>query len=98
MGSPIRYARARSPLPKPPELNDLLAAINELGRALPKRPPGKGWETMKQMEEREGVGRGAIRFRLLNAMKRGLQIERFIGSDYDDTGALVKQTWFRVKR
>ena len=81
-----------------PSENDLLAAINALGREQAKRPVGKGWETMAQMAKREGVNKTAISQRFYLAMQRGLKVERFTGSDYDATGTLHKQTWFRVKR
>ena len=81
-----------------PSEGDLLAAINALGREAPKRPSGKGWETVPQMALREGVSRSSIRQRFRLAMERGLKVERFVGSDYDAGGTLHKQTWFRVKR
>ena len=82
--------------------DDLLAAINALAKEQPKRPEGKlgegGWETLKQMAARQRLGLSAMRFRFARAIDHGLQIERFVGSDYDPTGRLAKQTWFRVKR
>lgn len=78
--------------------DDLLAAIQEFGRELPKRPAGKNWYTVKQMAKREGVSVSAMRQRFRVAMERGLKVERVTGSDYDEAGVLVKQVWFRVKR
>lgn len=78
--------------------NDLLAAINAIGREQPKRPEGEGWETVPQMAKREGISRGAMHQRLRVALEKGLQVEKFIGSDHDAIGNVVKQTWFRVKR
>lgn len=77
--------------------DDLLAAINEFGKEQPKRPTGKGWESVGAMAKREGVSRGTIRWRMQLAVDNGLKVERFVGSDYDPNGKLVKQTWFRVK-
>lgn len=77
---------------------DLLAAINELSKEQPKRPSGKGWERVSDMAKREGVSLSAIRQRMRLALEKGLQVERFTGSDYDASGTLHKQTWFRVKR
>ena len=77
---------------------DLLAAINAAGREQPKRPTGKGWTSVPEMAKREGVSRGTIRWRMQLAVDHGLKVERFVGSDYDPNGKLVKQTWFRVKR
>ena len=77
---------------------DLLAAIDALGKVDPKRPPGSGWKTVSQMAKEKGIGISLMRYRFQLAIGRGLKVERFVGSDYDATGALVKQTWFRVKR
>lgn len=76
--------------------DDLLAAIQQLGKELPKRP-GKGWETVGQMATRAGVTVSCMRQRFKLAMQKGLKVERFVGSDYDAHGTLTKQTWFRVK-
>lgn len=78
--------------------DDLLAAVNALGREKPKRPDGKGWYTVAQLAKREGVSKSAMRFRLERAVENGLQVERFVGSDYDPTGRLAKQTWLRMKK
>jgi hypothetical protein len=78
--------------------NDILAAIEELGKEPPKRPSGKEWKTVGEMAKAQGVSRGAFRHRMKLALDRGLKVERFVGSDYDTNGTLVKQTWFRVKR
>ena len=83
---------------KIPSERDLLAAINALGKEQPKRPPGTGWYTVAQLAKREGVSRSTIHWRLRRAIEQGLQIDRFLGSDNDPTGRLVKQTWFRVKK
>lgn len=83
---------------KLPSEGDLLVAINMLGKALPKRPVGKGWYTVTQLAKREGISITAMRQRFTVAIERGMKVERFTGSDYDPTGRLVKQTWFRVKR
>jgi hypothetical protein len=77
--------------------SDLLAAIQEYARQLPKRPPGKHWTTVKQMARRDKVSVSAIRQRFRLAIEHGLKVERFTGSDYDEAGSLVKQVWFRVK-
>ncbi len=77
---------------------DLLDAIRAYSKALPKRPPGQGWRTIVQMAEQEGVTCSAFRQRFYVAIGKGLKVERFVGSDYDQTGALTKQTWFRVRR
>lgn len=77
--------------------NDLLAAINAYGKEQPKKPAGKGWETVGDMAKRERVSRGTIRWRMQLAVDNGLKVERFVGSDYDPNGKLTKQTWFRVK-
>jgi hypothetical protein len=76
---------------------DLLAAIQEYGKELPKLPPGRGWITVKEMAQKESLSISAMRQRLRLAMDRGLQVERFTGSDYNEAGQLNKQTWFRVK-
>ena len=81
-----------------PRESDLLAAIDALGKEQPKRPAGDGWQTVAQMAKARQISVGAMRFRFNQAIERGLKIERFVGSDYDPTGRLVKQTWFRVKR
>ena len=78
--------------------DDLLAAIDALGKELPKRPTGTGWKTVRQMASEKGITMTAMRQRFRVAMERGLKVERFVGSDYDATGTLVKQTWFRVKK
>lgn len=78
--------------------DDLLAAIDALGKEQPKRPVGDGWHTIKQMAKTKGLNISAMRFRFYRAVERGLQVERFVGSDYDAHGTLIKQTWFRVKR
>lgn len=82
----------------PISTSDLLAAINDLGREQPKRPEGTGWRTVFDMAKEVGISRGAMHQRLRVALDRGLQVETFVGSDYDAaSGKLVKQTWFRVK-
>lgn len=78
--------------------DDLLAAIDTLGKEQPKLPSGKGWQTVAQMAKAKGLTISNMRFRFQKAIEKGLQIERFTGSDYDPTGRLVKQTWFRIKR
>ena len=78
--------------------DDLLAAIREYGKELPKRPEGKQWETIAQMAKRAGKSISAMRYQLTLALQHGLKVERFVGSDYDQAGTLVKQTWFKVKR
>ena len=78
--------------------DDLLAAINALGKESPKRPTGKGWDTVPKMAAREGVSRSSIRQRFRLAVDRGLKVERFVGSELDANGELHKCTWFRVKR
>lgn len=77
---------------------DLLAAIDALGKESPKRPTGNGWQTVAAMAKARGITPTAMRQRFRVAMEKGLKVERFVGSDYDATGALVKQTWFRVKK
>lgn len=77
--------------------DDLLAAIDTLGKELPKRPPGTGWKTVRQMAQEKGISLTAMRQRFRVAMDRGLKVEEFIGSDYGPNGRLGKQTWFRVK-
>ena len=77
--------------------DDLLAAIQEYGKEPPKRPPGNGWHTVKQMAQQQKVSVSGFRQRFRLAMERGLQVERFTGSDYDEAGTLVRQTWFRKK-
>ena len=76
--------------------NDLLEALEKYGRELPKRPIGKGWTTIKQMALKKAVTVSRVRWQIQTAIQRGLKIERFVGSDYDEAGQLVKQTWFRV--
>ena len=76
--------------------NDLLEALEKYGRELPKRPSGKGWTTIKQMALKKSVTVSRVRWQIQTAIQRGLKIERFVGSDYDEAGQLVKQTWFRV--
>lgn len=78
--------------------NDLLSAIDELGKEQPKRPEGDGWRTVPEMAKEKGVSRGAMHQRLRVALEHGLKVESFVGSDHDATGKLVKQTWFRIKR
>jgi hypothetical protein len=78
--------------------HDLLEAINALGKEQPKRPSGKDWRTMRDLAKKEAVTIGAMRYRLALAIERGLKVERFIGSDFDPTGRLVKQTWFRLQQ
>ncbi len=77
--------------------NDILDAIEKYGRESPKHPTGKGWETIAHMAKRAKKGISALRYQLKLAISKGLKVERFVGSDYDDTGALRRQTWFRVK-
>lgn len=81
---------------KPP-LGDLLAMIDHFGKEPPKRPSGAGWFTIAQMAKQRKIGVSAMRYRFNLAITRGLKVERFIGSDFDATETLVKQTWFRVK-
>ena len=76
---------------------DLLEAIREYGKKPPNHPSGKGWYTIAEMAKREGVGIPNMRYRLKQAMARGVPVERYVGSGFDTTGELVKQTWFRVK-
>lgn len=80
-----------------PTQGDILAMIDQLGKEAPKRPTGSGWFTVAQMAKRKGLNISAMRFRMKLAMTKGMKVERFVGSDYDGTGALVKQTFFRVK-
>ena len=79
-------------------VSNLLAAINAFGKEQPKRPSGKGWKTIGEVAKQEGVSRGTIRYRMQLAIDHGLKVERFVGSDYDASGKLTKQTWFRVQR
>jgi len=81
-----------------PSESDLLAAVRAYGKEAPKRPEGKDWQTVAQMARRAGKSISAMRYQFNLALQHGLKVERFIGSDYDAGGALVKQTWFRVKR
>lgn len=81
-----------------PSESDLLAAIDALGKKAPNRPQGKGWYTIAEMAKQKGLEISAMRWRFAAALRNGLQVERCTGSDYDATGRLVKQTWFRVKR
>lgn len=81
-----------------PSETDLLAAVNALGREQPKRPTGKDWQRMSDMAKAAGLGISAMRYRFARALERGLKVERFVGSDYDATGTLAKQTWFRVRK
>lgn len=83
---------------KRPTENDLLALVNALGREKPKRPAGKGWETVQQMAAREGISHGAMSRRFALAIQHGLQVEKFSGSDYDAGGQLRKRTYFRPKQ
>lgn len=74
---------------------DLIDAIREYGKEKPKRPVGKGWHTIAEMAKAEGIACGTLDRRLRVAIQNGLKFERFIGSDYDVTGRLVKRTWYR---
>ena len=76
---------------------DLLDALEQYGKELPKRPVGKGWHTIGEMAEKKHLSISALRQQIKVAIRNGVRIERFTGSDYDATGHLVKQTWFRVK-
>ena len=77
--------------------SDLLAALEEYGRKMPRRPVGKHWATVKQMAKDKNISVSALRWQIQTAVANGLRIERFVGSDYDEAGHLVKQTWFRLK-
>lgn len=80
---------------EPITVNNLLEAIREYGREKPKRPTGKGWHTIAEMAKEEGIAVGTLDRRLRVAIQNGLKFERFIGSDFDVNGRLVKRTWYR---
>ena len=77
--------------------NDIYSALEEWGREQPKRPEGKGWATYKEMAKKQNVSVARTKMRMQVALRNGLKVERFTGSEYDEMGVLRKQTWFRVK-
>ena len=77
--------------------NDIYTALEEWGREQPKRPVGKGWRTYKEMATKRNTTVAREKMKMQVALRNGLQVEKFSGSDYDEMGVLRKQTWFRVK-
>lgn len=77
--------------------DDLLGALREYGKPIPKRPAGKGWLTADEMANAEGITIPALRYRLKLAIQNGLKIETAPGSALVD-GVVKRATFYRVQK
>lgn len=76
--------------------NDLLEAIRQYGKASPKHPAGEGWVTLDALAAQEGISKGMLRYRLEQAMKRGVKIETATGSAEDADGKMRRVMYYRL--
>jgi hypothetical protein len=59
-------------------------------------PPGEGWQTMKQIIESFGGGKGRTR-RAIDAEVAAGRMEVFRGSEVSRSGCPAPQIWYRPK-
>lgn len=80
-----------------PRERDLLALIEKFGKALPKRPEGKGWYTIEEMALKRGITVPAMRYKFRLALENGVKIEQATGSTLGLNGRLKRAMYFREK-
>lgn len=88
----------KKPAPRPPEINDLLSALQQYGSAPTKRPAGPGWWTVAELAEKEQTTGPAIRYRIKMLRRRGIRLESVTGSVLDDEGLLKRTTYYRIRK
>jgi hypothetical protein len=76
---------------------DLLAALEEFGKAQPKRPAGKGWYTIEEMARQQNTSMPTVRYQLKVARQRGLAIEQAFGTVADADGRAKRATFYKLK-
>lgn len=62
-----------------------------------RKPTGEGWSTIKEVQEQLNMGRGRAYEFLAREIKKGT-VERFVGSEDDGTGRLVRTSYYRMVR
>ena len=82
---------------KPPEINGLLQALREFGKAAARRPAGEGWQTIEEIAIQEGLTIGAVRYRLKAAQQRGVVLELAVGTALDAEGRAKRSYYYRLR-
>ena len=84
-------------MPMPPEINDLLHALHEFGKAPARRPLGEGWQTAEELALAEGVTVAAMKYRIRVAQKRGVVIDVAVGTALDAEGRAKRSYYYRLR-
>lgn len=77
--------------------NDLISALKQYGKALSKRPPGEGWQTLEELATASGQSRAAVRYQVRMAQRQGVKMETATGSVEDVDGRIVRSTFYRLR-
>jgi len=78
--------------------NDFLAALQEFGKAAPKRPPGEGWYTIAEYAAMAKKTVPAIKYAMFHAKQQGVVFEHAFGTMPNRNGVARKAVFFRVSK
>ncbi len=80
-----------------PTRNAFLAALQDFGKAIPKRPPGDGWYTLAEYASLAKKTVPAIKYAMLRAEGQGIHFESAIGTMPNKEGIARRAVFFRLK-
>lgn len=80
--------------------NDLLDALAEFGKALPKKPEGTGWYTLEELAQQSAppVSVAAVKYRIKRAQERGVRVEMASGTVVDADGRVKRTGYYRLRK
>lgn len=77
--------------------DDLLAALDEYGKAEIRKPAGPGWYTLEELATAKQSTVPAMAYRLKMARDRGLTVESQPGTKLDAHGKPKRTTYYRLQ-